>query len=87
MLFDDPLYKSFPELLSLGKIIAQKKSGSGNYEFLGRDLKRPVKKDAYWATVGVLGTEWRLVVTHNVSEESLKGGGLPEAGRNHRMRR
>jgi hypothetical protein len=81
MLFDDPLYASFPELLSLGKTIVRKKSGSGSYEFLGRDLKGPVRKDACWATVGVLGTEWRLVVTHNVSEESTKEvRGLPEAG-------
>jgi hypothetical protein len=81
MLFDDPLYASFPELLSLGKKIARKKSGSGSYEFLGRDLKGPVRKDAYWATVGVLDAEWRLVVTHNVSEESSGVvRGLPEAG-------
>ncbi len=81
MLFDDPLYASFPELLSLGKTIAKKRSGSGSYEFLGRDLKGPVRKDAYWATVDVPGAEWRLVVTHNVSEagaESVRG--LPEAG-------
>jgi len=81
MLFDDPLYESFPELLSLGKTIAKKSSGSGSYEFLGRELKGPVRKDAYWATVSVLGTEWRLVVTHNVSEESADAvRGLPEAG-------
>jgi hypothetical protein len=81
MLFEDPLYSTFPELLSLGKTIARKKSGSGSYEFLGRDLKGPVRKDAYWTTVGILGREWRLIVTHNVSEESGESArGLPEAG-------
>ena len=81
MLFEDPLYSAFPELLSLGKTIARKKSGSGSYEFLGKDLKGPIRKDAYWTTVGALGTEWRLVVTHNIPEESGESmRGLPEAG-------
>jgi hypothetical protein len=81
MLFDDPLYATFPELLSLGKTIARKQGGSGSYEFLGRDLKGPVRKDAHWTTVGILGTEWRLVVTHNVAEESGESArALPEAG-------
>jgi hypothetical protein len=81
MLFGDPLYSTFPELLSLGKTISRRQSGSGSYEFLGRDLKGPVRKDAYWTTVDVLGTEWRLVVTHNVAEESGESArALPEAG-------
>jgi hypothetical protein len=71
MLFDDPIYKPFPHLLSLGKTIAKKRMGSGSYEFLGKGLKEPVKKEAYWTTVAILGTEWRLVVTHTVAEDSF----------------
>ncbi|MEJ2696207.1 MAG: cache domain-containing protein [Candidatus Sulfobium sp.] len=64
MLFEDPIYKPFPQLLALGRLIAGKRKGTGSYEFLGRGLKRPVRKDAYWTTVGLGDTEWRVVLTH-----------------------
>jgi hypothetical protein len=69
MLFDDPIYKAFPQLLSLGVMISKERSGSGSYEFLGKGLKKPVRKDAYWTTVGLHGTEWRVVVTHTLAED------------------
>lgn len=69
MLFDDPIYKPFPQLLSLGMTISKERSGSGSYEFLGSGLKKPVKKEAYWTTVGLYDTEWRLVVTHTLAED------------------
>jgi len=65
MLFDDPMYKPYPQLIALGTLIAREKSGSGSYEFLGKGLTTPVMKDAYWTTVGLHGTQWRLVATHN----------------------
>ncbi|RPI32904.1 MAG: hypothetical protein EHM54_11350 [Nitrospiraceae bacterium] len=71
MLFDDPIYKPFPQLLSLGMTISKERSGSGSYEFLGSGLKKPVKKEAYWTTVGLYDTEWRLVVTHTLAEDGL----------------
>ena len=61
-LFQDPLYKPYVQLLSLGERIASEQSGSGVYEFLGPGLTDPVVKSASWATVGLHGTEWRLVV-------------------------
>ena len=61
-LFQDPLYKPYVQLLSLGERIASERSGSGVYEFLGPGLTDPVVKSASWATVGLHGTEWRLVV-------------------------
>jgi|GEM_PF-617296 SagB-type dehydrogenase family enzyme len=61
--FDSPLYKSFPQLLALGKRMTAERSGSGSYEFLEPGLKGPVKKLAHWVTVGLYGGEWRLVVT------------------------
>ena len=73
MLFSAPVYKPFPQLLSLGKRIAKEKSGSGTYEFLGKGLTKPVRKEAYWTTVSILGTDWRLVVTHLVNKENVAG--------------
>jgi hypothetical protein len=71
MLFNDPVYKPFPQLTSLGMTISKDKSGSGSYEFLGPGLKKPAKKEAYWSTVGLYDTEWRLVVTHTLAEDGL----------------
>lgn len=64
MLFDDPLYKPYPQLLTLGRRIAEERTGSGSYEFPAMGgLEEPVRKEADWSTVGLHGTEWRLVVT------------------------
>ena len=80
MLFSAPVYKSFPQLLSLGKRIAKEKSGSGTYEFLGKGLTKQVRKEAYWTTVSILGTDWRLVVTHLVNKENVAGRDLASLG-------
>ncbi len=65
-LFSDPLYKPYVQLLLLGERIASENSGAGTYEFLGPGLIDPVVKSASWATVGLHGTKWRLVVVHAV---------------------
>jgi hypothetical protein len=74
MLFDDPVYKPYPQLLALGTLIARERSGTGSYEFLGRGLEKPVMKDAYWTTVGLHGTEWRLVAIHVRAGHVLSSG-------------
>jgi len=74
MLFDDPIYEPYPQLLALGTLIARESSGTGKYEYPGRGLQKPVMKDAYWTTVGLHGTEWRLVVIHVRAGHSLSPG-------------
>ncbi|RPI34071.1 MAG: hypothetical protein EHM54_09995, partial [Nitrospiraceae bacterium] len=74
MLFDDPLYKPYPQLLALGTLIVRERSGAGSYEFLGKGLEKPVMKDAHWTTVGLHGTEWRLVVIHVRAGHALSPG-------------
>ena len=72
MLFEDPLYKPYPQLLALGSLIAREKTGAGSYGFLQRGMEKEVKKDAHWTTVGLHGTEWRVIVMH-----VRAGHGLP----------
>ncbi len=80
-LFEDPLYRPFTQLLSLGAKIAAEESGSGTYEFLGTGMSAPVEKNASWVTVGLHETEWRLVVTHVVAGDSTTAQrGLTELG-------
>jgi len=74
MLFDDPLYKPFPQLLALGTLISREKKGAGSYEFKQEGSEKLVKKDAHWTTVGLHGTEWRLVVMHVRTGHALSSG-------------
>ena len=74
MLFEDPLYKPFPQLLALGTLIAREKIGTGSYGFMQRGSEKLVKKDAHWTTVGLHGTEWRVVVMHVRAGQGLASG-------------
>ncbi|NTU43867.1 MAG: hypothetical protein HGA78_12625 [Nitrospirales bacterium] len=69
-LFSDPLYQPYHQLIDFGREVIRKSSGKGGYTFLGAGLTKPVKKEAHWATIGLFGTEWRMVVIH-------EQGGLP----------
>jgi hypothetical protein len=64
MMFEDPMYKPFPQLLALGTLVCKEKTGSGSYDFMQKGSRKLVRKDAHWTTVGLHGTEWRLVVMH-----------------------
>lgn len=64
MLFTDPAYKPFPQLLALGSLISKEKTGAGSYDYRQKGSERVVTKDAHWTTVGLHGTGWRLVVMH-----------------------
>lgn len=76
--FTDPLYQPFTQLLALVRRIAAEQSGSGRYEFLGRSLRQPVTKEAYWTTVGLHGRKWRVVLTHVVVGEPTAARTSPE---------
>ncbi len=64
MLFTDPAYKPFPQLLALGSVISREKKGAGSYDYRRKGSEKVVKKDVHWTTVGLYGTQWRLVVMH-----------------------
>ena len=74
MLFTDPLYEPFPQLRAVGSIISREEAGAGSYEFKEKGTGKLVKKDAHWTTVGLHGTEWRLVVMHVRAGHSLSSG-------------
>jgi hypothetical protein len=63
MLFDDPIYQPYPQLLNLGRTMVLERSGIGAYVFLTKAHDKNVTKEVYWTTVGLQGTEWRLAVT------------------------
>jgi branched-chain amino acid transport system substrate-binding protein len=57
----DPSYKAYPELLSLVAKITAQKTGSGSYTFTDHATGQPAKKTAVWSSVGLHGTEWRII--------------------------
>lgn len=71
-IFQEDLYKPFPGLLAVARTIADTPEGSASYDFLGKGLKESVKKYAYWNTVTVFGTPWRIVLT-KAEKEGVNG--------------
>jgi branched-chain amino acid transport system substrate-binding protein len=65
--FVDPLYQSFPQLLSLARKVSEKDSGTGNYQFLDSATKQTVNKEAIWVTFALHGAEWRIVLIHTLT--------------------
>ncbi|MCU0641342.1 MAG: hypothetical protein MUC35_04560 [Candidatus Margulisbacteria bacterium] len=60
MTFSDAGYAAFPSLIVFARRVTAEASGRGSYEY--RQSGRTVTKEAEWATVGLHGTIWRLVV-------------------------
>jgi hypothetical protein len=66
-LFLDPLYLPFPQLISLGREMSAKKTGTGGYEFFDTGMQKIVKKEARWVTCDLYGTGWILVSIRVIS--------------------
>ncbi|MBN1376310.1 MAG: cache domain-containing protein [Dehalococcoidia bacterium] len=60
-LFTDERYQSYPGLLAMGEKMVAQETGSAVYTFLSDATGQPVKKTACWTTIGLHGTEWRIV--------------------------
>ena len=59
--FSDPLFRPFTDLITLAGDMSRERVGNGTYNFI--DAKGVnVTKEAKWTTVGIRGTEWRLVL-------------------------
>jgi hypothetical protein len=69
MLFNDPAYGGYGNLLELGKKIAASPSGEGSYVFLAPALKDKVIKNAVWQTVRLHDREWRVVLAYRPYEK------------------
>ena len=66
-LFTDPLFRPYEQLLALGKKIAEEPTGSGFYEYSNEGPTDIVKKNAHWVSVGLHGTDWRVVMVQVVA--------------------
>jgi len=69
MLFSDPIYAGYGNLLNLGKRIAASPAGEGSYVFLAPALKDKVIKNAVWQTIRLHDREWRVVLAYRPYEK------------------
>ena len=67
-LLTDPSFQAYKELVELGARIAAEESSSGSYTFINHATGKPVKKQAFWVSVGLHDTAWRLVSVQQVEE-------------------
>jgi basic membrane protein A len=61
--FTDPLFKPFPELISLLRRMAADREGTGTYAFFRKGSDVPAVKEIFWKTVPLHGTEWRIGIS------------------------
>jgi hypothetical protein len=70
-LLTDPIYADYPEVQEFTRQVAAEQSGYGTYQYYVKNLDQTqnqvVSKEAYWITVGIYGTEWRLVIWNALS--------------------
>jgi basic membrane protein A and related proteins len=60
--FTDPLYRPFPEVIAFARKMIEAPEGTGAYSFYQKGMDAPVAKTAYWRTVSLHGTPWRLAI-------------------------
>lgn len=68
MLFSDPLYAEYANLLALGRKIAATPAGKGSYLFLAPGSQEKVIKNVVWQTISLHGREWRVVLAYRPYE-------------------
>ena len=62
--FSDPMFADNPELLAVAKRMATEREGTGSYTFAAEGSSIPVRKEVHWTSVGLHGTEWRVVAAN-----------------------
>jgi hypothetical protein len=59
-LFTDPEFQEYPELIEIGHKMVDDASGSGKYIYIDNTTGKTVKKQVFWETVSLHGTDWRV---------------------------
>ncbi len=69
MLFSDPIYADYENLLKLSKKIVASPTGEGSYIYLSPESNEKVIKNAIWKSVRLHDREWRVVLAYRPYEE------------------
>lgn len=63
-LFTDPVAQQFTDLIAMGHKMVAEESGTGSYTTIDPAAGKNVKKLAYWDTIQLHDTAWRLMLAH-----------------------
>jgi hypothetical protein len=64
--FNETLYAEFPGILEFARQYGMNRSGYATYSFYSTGFGKVVNKEAFWTTVSLHGTEWRIMVIGEV---------------------
>jgi len=64
MLFSDPIYANYGNLLKLSKKIVSSPAGEGSYIYLAPESNEKAIKNAIWQSVRLHNREWRVVLAY-----------------------
>lgn len=76
-LLTSKLYQPYSPLVRLGSRIVAAEKGNGSYRFKKSGAGLVVNKQAYWDSVQLYGTAWRLVAIHPEPDAQGAQTGLP----------
>jgi hypothetical protein len=62
--FTDPLFAGNSELLAIAERMRTEPEGTGSYTFTAEGSATTVRKEVLWTSVGLHGTEWRVVAVN-----------------------
>lgn len=62
-IFTEPRYQASPEMIAAVRLMVAEEEGSSVFRLNRKGAKTPETRTAYWRTVGLHGTQWRLVIT------------------------
>ncbi len=60
--FNETTFAGFPEILDLARRYSTNRSGYATFSFYHTGTGKIVQKETFWDTVGLHGTEWRVLV-------------------------
>lgn len=64
-LFTAPMYTDYPSVHTFVRQVADAPAGYSSYQYHQHTVAGElVNKEAYWATVGIYGAEWRVIITY-----------------------
>ncbi len=58
---NETMYSDFPEILETARRLSYESSGSASYSFYSTGFGKVVNKEAFWTTLSMHGTEWRVM--------------------------
>jgi hypothetical protein len=59
--FDEPVFQRFPEVLDLARRYGAERTGYATFSFYREGGTEVVRKETFWETVSLHGSEWRVL--------------------------